>query len=153
MISPACLCNIAFELLNSSLLFISASYGCASWLPHSLRACRRRSGGCILHRLVRILRPVFPLHWLRTAFARRISRNLRRSVFSARCMGHLRRHTLSACHFKTLFHRTGIVHIVTDGFFYLPFAFRSIDRFGGALGDVACTIELCALATVPQFVE
>ena len=100
MISPACLCNIAFELLNSSLLFISASCGCASWLPHSLRACRRRSGGCILHRLVRILRPVFPLHWLRTAFARRISRNLRRSVFSARFMGHLRRHTLSGLPFQ-----------------------------------------------------
>ena len=51
--------------------------------------------------------------------------------------------------FQSLFHDTGIVHIVLDGCLYLLFAFRSIDGFGRPLGDIGSAVELGALAAVP----
>ena len=50
-------------------------------------------------------------------------------------------------------HRTGVFHIVGDGFLHLCPAFGRIDRLGTTLGDVAGAVELGALAPVPQGIE
>ena len=117
--------------------FISASCGCVLWLPHSLRVCRKRSGGYIPHRLARSLPP--------RAY---VVRGFQPDVWSV----HTAVHFQPGC-FQSFFHGAGVVHIVVNRFFYLPSAFCGVDGFGGTLGNVACTIKLGALAAVPQFVE
>ena len=50
-------------------------------------------------------------------------------------------------------HVVGVLHIVGDGGLHLLLALGGVDGFGCALTDVAGTIELGALATVPDGVE
>ena len=47
-------------------------------------------------------------------------------------------------------HEVGILHIVVDGCLYLFLALRGVDGFGSTLADIAGTIELGALAAVPD---
>ena len=54
---------------------------------------------------------------------------------------------------KSVVHRAGIVHVVVDGCLDLLLTLGSIDSLGSTLTDVARTIELCALATVPKVIE
>ena len=46
-------------------------------------------------------------------------------------------------------HPPGILHVITDGLLYLLFAFRTVDRLGSTLADIAGTIEFRALAAQP----
>ena len=54
---------------------------------------------------------------------------------------------------ELLTHVAGVVHVVSDGLAYLLLAFGGIYGLGGTLGDVACAVELGALAAVPHRVE
>ena len=50
-------------------------------------------------------------------------------------------------------HEVGILHIVIDGCLYLFLTFWGVDGFGSTLADIAGTIELGALAAVPDRVQ
>ena len=64
----------------------------------------------------------------------------------------------SAIHLKaevgeSVVHRAGIVHIVVDGGLHLRLALGSVDSLGSTLTDIARSVELGALATVPEMIE
>ena len=48
---------------------------------------------------------------------------------------------------------SGVGHIVVDGGTDLLLSFRGVDSLGSTLGDVAGTVELAALAAVPEGID
>ena len=49
---------------------------------------------------------------------------------------------------QRLVHQSGVAHVVIDGCLCLSLSFGSVYRCGGALADVACAVELGALAAI-----